>query len=123
MNKFSSIAVEITPRQEFIDVDAVFSASVEPQKDELPLEVMQLKRQEEGIAPSTGIKQVSKRAGGQIVIYNAFTSQPQSLVSGTRLQTPDGKIYHLDKSIVIPGAKIEGGKNHTQRNRSNGVRR
>lgn len=110
LNKFSSIVVEITPRQEFIDIDAVFSASVEPQKDELPLEVMQLKRQEEGTAPSTGIKQVSRKASGRVVLYNAYTSQPQNLVAGTRLQTPDGKIYRLEKSITIPGAKIEGGK-------------
>lgn len=110
LNKFSSIVVEITPRQEFIDVDAVFSASVEPQKDELPLEVMQLKQQEEGTAVSTGIKQVSRKASGRVMIYNAYTSQPQSLVAGTRLETPDGKIYRLDKSIIIPGAKIEEGK-------------
>lgn len=110
LNKFSSLIVEITPRRQYIDVSAVFNASINPQKDELPLEVMQLSREEEGTAPAMGKKQVSRRASGRIVIYNAFTSQPQNLISGTRLETPDAKIYRIDKPITIPGAKIEGGK-------------
>jgi hypothetical protein len=110
LNKFSSIAVEITPRQEFVDVDFIFNASVEPQKGELFLEVMKLSRAEERTALSTGIKQVLRKASGQVVIYNAYTSQPQSLIAGTRLEAADGKIYRIDKPITIPGAKIEGGK-------------
>ncbi len=110
VGKFSSISIEITPRQELANVDVLFKAAAEPKKDELPLEVMQLKGQESGTAKATGIKQLSKKASGQIIIYNAYSSQPQNLVSGTRFQASSGKIYRISQTITIPGAKISEGK-------------
>ncbi|HPW34283.1 MAG TPA: hypothetical protein PK367_00790 [Candidatus Paceibacterota bacterium] len=58
----------------------------------------------------TGKKYLERKASGQIVIYNAFSSAPQKLVATTRFETPDGKFYRIPESIEIPGAKIEGGK-------------
>ncbi len=110
LKNFSSVTVEITPRQQFVDVDVVFKASVESTKDELPLEIMQISHEEKDIFKPTGIKQVSKKSSGQVVLYNSYSSQPQTLIQDTRLQTSDGKIYRLPKTIVVPGAKVEGGK-------------
>ncbi len=110
LKNFSSVTVEITPRQQFVDVDVVFKASVEPKKDELPLEMMQISREEKDTFKPTGVKQVSKKSSGQVLLYNSYSSQPQTLIQDTRLQTPDGKIYRLPKTIVVPGAKVEGGK-------------
>ncbi|MFH0803539.1 MAG: hypothetical protein V1877_00240 [Candidatus Tagabacteria bacterium] len=110
LNKFSSIDVEVTPRQEFAEADASFSASVEPKNNGLPLEVMKMSYSEKETIQPTGKKQVSRKAAGQIIIYNAYSSQPQNLIRDTRFETSDGKIYRIDKSVVVPGAKIEGGK-------------
>ena len=110
LNRFSSITVEITPRQEFVDVDSAFSASVEPQKNNLPLEVMTVSRKENGSFKSTGSKQISRKANGQIMIYNTYSSDPQLLVKNTRLETPDGKIYRTDKTITVPGTSVSEGK-------------
>ena len=110
LNKFSSISVEITPRQEFVDIDATFTASVDSQKNKLPLEVMQISRKEKGTAQPSGVKQVSRKASGKIVIYNTYSSQTQFLISGTRFEATNGKIFRIDKSVVLPGAKIDGGK-------------
>lgn len=110
LNKFSSIEVEITPHQQVVEVDAVFKASVQPQKNELPLEIMQINNSEKGTAKPSGVKQISRKASGQIIVYNAYSSQPQPLVKDTRFETPDGKIYHINKSITVPGAKVEEGK-------------
>ncbi len=110
LNKFSSIVVSITPHQEFINVDISLKAAVNPQANELPLEIMQISYREKGTAKATGTKKVSRKASGQIVIYNAYSSQTQTLVKNTRFQAPGGKIYRIDKSIIVPGAKIENGK-------------
>lgn len=59
---------------------------------------------------STGTKLVQSRAAGTIKIYNAFSSEPQTLVATTRFLSPDGKIFRLDKSVIVPGAKITDGK-------------
>ncbi len=60
--------------------------------------------------PASGKKYVEKKAAGEAVIYNNYSSSPQTLVATTRLVTPDGKIYRLDKSVTVPGAAISGGK-------------
>jgi hypothetical protein len=110
LNKFSSINVEVTPRQEFTDIDASLNASVEPKNNALALEVMKMSYGEKETIQPTGIKQISRKASGQIIIYNAYSSQSQNLIRDTRFETSEGKIYRIDQSIVVPGAKIEGGK-------------
>lgn len=50
-----------------------------------------------------------KKAHGNVVVYNKYNSLPQPLVSTTRLESPDGKIFRLVKGIVVPGAtEIDG---------------
>lgn len=55
-------------------------------------------------------KNVSEKAKGKIVVYNAYSSQKQTLVVGTRFQTPDGKVFRLQNEISVPGAQIKDGK-------------
>lgn len=55
-------------------------------------------------------KTVSTYARGTIHIYNAYSSSPQKLVAGTRFETKDGKIFKIQKAVIIPGAKISEGK-------------
>ena len=45
-----------------------------------------------------------------MIIYNNYSSFPQTLVATTRLVSPDGKIYRLNSSITVPGAENPGGK-------------
>ena len=59
---------------------------------------------------STGRQQISDKAKGTVAIFNAYSSSPQTLVATTRFQSSDGKIFRIQKSIVVPGAKIEDGK-------------
>jgi len=60
--------------------------------------------------PSNGRKMVEKKASGEITIYNAFSSKPQTLIIETRFETLDGKIFFLTKKIIVPGAEITDGK-------------
>lgn len=60
--------------------------------------------------PATGKKPVTKKASGNIIIYNALSSEPQKLVASTRFSAPDGKIFRLVSAVVVPGAKIADGK-------------
>ncbi len=59
--------------------------------------------------PALGKKVVNQKATGKIVVYNGYSSQPQQLVATTRFEAVDGSIVRLVKSIMIPGAKIDGG--------------
>jgi len=60
--------------------------------------------------PASGKKYVERKAKGVITIYNAFSSDPQPLVATTRFETPEGKVYRINKAITVPGAKIVDGK-------------
>jgi hypothetical protein len=60
--------------------------------------------------PASGRANVNDKARGQITIVNAYSSDSQQLVATTRFQTPDGKIYRLDDTVVVPGAQVVNGK-------------
>lgn len=60
--------------------------------------------------PATGRKQVEKYATGPITVFNSFSSDQQPLVEKTRFMAPNGKLFRLTKTIMVPGAKIIDGK-------------
>jgi len=60
--------------------------------------------------PANGKEKIEKKAKGTLTVYNAYSSEPQVLVATTRFLSPDGKLFRLDKRVVIPGAKVTGGK-------------
>lgn len=59
---------------------------------------------------ASGKRQIERKAGGTLTVYNSYSSDPQPLVVETRFMTPDGKIFRLTKNTVVPGAKIVEGK-------------
>ena len=64
---------------------------------------------EERSISASGETEVTRRAGGTITIRNAFSSDSQTLVATTRFVSQDGKLFRLDKTIVVPGAKVVDG--------------
>ncbi|MDO8522777.1 MAG: hypothetical protein Q7S12_00615 [bacterium] len=63
-----------------------------------------------GSFPAEESKVSEKKAEGTVVIYNKSSKDAQILIASTRLETPDGKIYRIPSTIVVPGTKIENGK-------------
>lgn len=73
----------------------------------------QLLKQQKNMAqlfPATGKGQVAQKATTKITIYNAYGTEPQTLVAKTRFITPDGKLFRLDSEVVVPGAIMQDGK-------------
>ena len=48
-------------------------------------------------------------ANGTVSIFNK-SKDAQVLIASTRLEAPNGNIYRIPKTIVVPGAKSQGGK-------------
>ncbi|MEK7505828.1 MAG: hypothetical protein AAB597_02950 [Patescibacteria group bacterium] len=69
---------------------------------------LSISRVSEKEVPATGEKNVEKRAAGTIVIYNNYSAASQRLVTNTRFETPEGKIYRISAPVVIPGRKGTG---------------
>ena len=76
----------------------------------IPAEVFFEKKNITLFYPASGVKQIEKKAAGEITIYNSYSSKSQNLIAATRFAAPDGKIFLLNKKAVIPGTTVEGGK-------------
>ena len=53
--------------------------------------------------PASGEEAVEDKARGTITIYNEYSTEPQQLITNTRFESPDGKIYRIQKAVIIPG--------------------
>ena len=58
---------------------------------------------------ATGKTQVEEFARGTITIYNNYSSDTLTLSKNTRFETPDKKVFFLDRRIIVPGAKVAQG--------------
>lgn len=59
---------------------------------------------------ATSEQQVERQATGRIKIINMHDEADQELVKNTRFKTPEGLIYQIRESVVIPGFTNENGK-------------
>ena len=75
---------------------------------ELSYVVVTTEKTEEKEVPATGESHVEKKAIGTITIYNNYSSANQRLVKNTRFETPNGRIYRISDSVVVPGRKGTG---------------
>ena len=106
---FGGATVTVHPKQEALTVSGEFTAVREnPSSTELGYELMTLEAILTKVVPATGREEVEERASGNIRIFNDYNSSPQKLIRNTRFESPDGQIYRIDKSVVVPGQ--EGGK-------------
>lgn len=76
----------------------------------IPGELFTSNKNMEMIFSANGKENFQQKATGTLTIYNAYSASPQVLVATTRFESPDGKIFRIDKKITIPGAKTTNGK-------------
>ncbi len=107
---FSGTVVKIVPLQKEIIVDGNFFAQKNPEEYGLPFKLIVLEDSLSGEVPTTEEKEVEKKASGNIVIYNTYSSKHQKLIKRTRFETSDGKIYRINKSVIVPGSSVQEGE-------------
>jgi len=108
----ASVTVEIEKKAWETSLDLVVDkslAAIDPTSGKVPGQLFTQKSSVTVKLPATGNRFVEEKAGGLLTVYNAYSSQPQSIVASTRFVTPDGEVFRITKPLVIPGAKIENG--------------
>lgn len=94
-----------------IDTEIVATIDSASNDKSIPLKVIE---SEDQIAFSYDIKGASatagKKAKGTVVVYNGYSSEPQTLIATTRLEAENGKIFRLVKNVVVPGSTTVGGQ-------------
>lgn len=111
-NYFSGAKVSVVPFTQKAHLDSEFTAVDESHKEEgaLVFHFSSLIEDESKDVPATIEKNIQKKASGKVVIYNSYNGQSQRLIKNTRLEAENKKIFRIDGSVVVPGAKIVGGK-------------
>lgn len=99
--------VHVVPYRSVESVDLQFEGKTDAATDDEQTIAVRLVEKEHAIefsVDATGVSPGSaQKARGTVVLSNTFSSDPQSLVATTRLESPDGKIFRLLEGVTIPG--------------------
>jgi hypothetical protein len=107
---FSGAELKIVSRFEKLQVSVPITAKKGDLKAGMPFEIVTLSDEQSRLVAPTGTKEISEKAGGRVIIYNAYSSASQKLLKETRLETTDGKIYRIDVGVTVPGLKTVNGE-------------
>ena len=107
---WASGKLTVTPKQQQTILDTEITAYKNPPTGELLYTLMTVESSESKEIPASGEREVSERASGTIVVYNDYSTASQRLIKNTRFETPEGLIYRIQESIVVPGRKTENNK-------------
>ncbi|QQG42300.1 MAG: hypothetical protein HYW15_02160 [Candidatus Giovannonibacteria bacterium] len=113
---FGKVEVTVTPKALSVQMDKTLPLS--KSRDGLPdgsagnfliFRTLTLPHKESGSFNATEEKFQDRKAQGIVALFNK-SKAPQILIASTRLEAPDGRIYRIPKTIVVPGAKTQGGQ-------------
>lgn len=98
--------VTVFPRWREPTVNAVFEANPQLSESNLVYEVLTLEAEGEREVTATGQEEVEEQATGEITIYKK-TAGDERLIKNTRFESPDGLVYRITESAVVPGGTAE----------------
>jgi len=101
---FSDAKILVNPKITEVVLDEKLSANLNA-NDGLPFNLVVFDDIESKIIKATGEKDVAQSATGKVIIYNSFSSAPQTLNIDTRLEGSNGKIYKTKIKTIVPGMK------------------
>lgn len=85
-------------------------AFIDLEANKIPAQLFLVEKEDEREFPATKEKDLREKALGVITVYNQYSSAPQTLVKGTRFVSGKEKLFKTTQTVVIPGAKVEGGE-------------
>jgi|SRR3989344_1808971 len=104
----SRVVVEITPRSETKSINTSFPLAELSNNGDDVYQVVSVSGSMEKKIPSQGLKDIEKKATGEIVIFNDYNKSPQRLIARTRFETPNGLIFRIQDSATVPGKTSTG---------------
>ncbi len=102
---FSSATVEVKPVRTSIPVDqtvTIPAIDIQIGNDVIVVSATSTASKD---VPRRGATKVETKAQGTIIIYNSFDTSPQKLITNTRFESTNGKIYRIAESVTVPGMK------------------
>lgn len=99
----SETTVTVTPESNQPTVNAEFIAYPERRDGQLSYEIMTLTEEGERQVKATGQETVTEQAKGYIEIIKS-TPGAERLIKNTRFRSPEGLVFRIQESVVVPGA-------------------
>ncbi len=109
-NYFSLSTIQITPSSQRAHIDHSFTAIKDDTESSMAFQFMSLNETKAKEVPATLEKKIQRKASGKVIIYNNYSGDSQRLIKQTRFESTDRKIFRINDSVVVPGAKVSGGK-------------
>ncbi len=103
---FSRAVFTITPKVTPVEINFSYVASDVPKEGLLTYKIIEVESNSSSTVLATDGLSISAKAQGTLNIKNAYVPTARKLIAGTRFMSPDGKIYKLPSTIMIPGYKI-----------------
>ncbi len=98
--------VTVYPHFKEPNLNATFTAYKIPEEGELNYEIMTLEAEGERQVTATGKEEAFTQATGKILIYNTHQTKPIRLVTNTRFESPEGLIFKVKDSVMVPGYSV-----------------
>ena len=105
---FSKAEVTVDPKIKDIVLNENLSASKDSNTGGLPFDLVVIPGEETKTVAAIEEKEISQKAKGTVLIYNAFSSVSQALNIDTRLEGSNGKIYKTETRTIVPGMAKNG---------------
>lgn len=105
MSLFTGATVTITPKTEATSTTQTFTAKRDVQGSDLDYQIVKISKDLGKTVPANGEEKVERKASGQVIIYNNFNASDQRLIKNTRFETPEGLVFRINESVVVPGKK------------------
>jgi hypothetical protein len=111
---FPKVDSTIKPASETaqLNIDVLFDSeakTVDFEDNVIPSQIFKMTESITQEFQATKQEDIRRNAKGIITIYNGYSSESQALVKSTRFESPDGKIFRIQETVTVPGAKIQGG--------------
>lgn len=102
--------ITVVPQQEVLNLtpNIVHTAYREAEEGELAYTLVTHSIEASESIPATGREVVEEKASGKIMVYNNHSEAPQRLIKNTRFESPNGEIYRVRNSFVVPGKNSNG---------------
>lgn len=106
---FRSTTINVTPRSRPIAFDQnvrfIASPSASAAVGALSYSVVANDFEDSEVVPSKGTERAEERASGTIEVFNSYSASTVRLIKNTRFATPNGLVFRVPATVVIPGKK------------------
>lgn len=107
---FEKVEIIVTKKHEIFTLEKHKVFASKDLEARIPFEIMIISDKKNEKINLSESKEVSLKAKGEITFYNEYSKNSEKLLANTYISDEEGKVYLTDKTISVPGYKLDGNK-------------